>query len=145
MGKRKGFGKECISVFALLAAASACAVGATEPSAGPTAAACVGAARPACIAMVDGFLIGYGTGIQRGIRSTFSHDPLVLQTTDGNEGTYERYRRVAARTACLPASLDGRSALAAFLTYLEANPDVAPEPFGDVMEVALDSAYPCGP
>ena len=145
MGIRKGFGKGWTSIFLLLAAASAGAVGATEPLAGPTAATCVGAARPACIAMADGFLIGYGTGIQKGIRSTFSHDPLVLQTTDGREGTYERYRRVAAKTACLPASVDGRSALAAFLAYLEANPDVASEPFGDVMEVALDSAYPCVP
>jgi hypothetical protein len=119
---------------------------AADHTAGAMAAACqAGTNRVGCIAAMEGFHAGYITGIEKGIRSTFANDAAVLQTTDGNEDTYLRYRKVAARTTCIPAGTDGAALLTLFLDYVKANPDTAQEPFGDVMEVTLDSAFRCSP
>ena len=133
------------STVAAMTALVALAAHAAQPSAEAVARRCADAKGEACTALLDGFLAGYTTGVQKGIRATFTHDALVLQTTDGNEDTYARYRRVADRAVCLPETLDGVSALGVFGAYLKANPDTAQEPFGDVMEVALDAAFPCKP
>ena len=98
----------------------------------------------ACRSMMDGFLAGYTTGVQKGIRSTFAFDEQVLQTTDGNEDTYARYRRIEQRALCLlPPSLDGAAALKLLTQYLQANPNTRQEPLGDVMEAALDASTRC--
>lgn len=92
---------------------------------------------------MDGFLSGYVAGIQKGIRSTFSQDPLVLQTTDGNEDTYLRYRKIEQRTLCLPKDIEAGRVTRVFIDFLNTNPGTSSEPFGDVMEVALDAAFSC--
>jgi hypothetical protein len=97
-----------------------------------------------CRSLLDGFLAGYTTGVQKGIRSTFAFDEQVLQTTDGNEDTYSRYRRIQERALCLlPPELDGAAASKLLIQYLQANPDTRQEPLGDVMEAALDAASRC--
>ncbi|WPB58023.1 Rap1a/Tai family immunity protein [Xylophilus sp. GOD-11R] len=129
---------------AVLAGGICQTISAAEMTAGAVAARCRPDAKSAaCIATMDGFLAGYVTGIQKGIRSTFSQDPLVLQTTDGNEDTYLRYRKIEQRTLCLPNGIEAGRVAAVFIDFLNASPDTSSEPFGDVMEVALDTAFAC--
>lgn len=116
---------------------------AADQTAGAVQSRCQAGQKAGCVALFDGFLAGYLTGVQKGVRSTFSNDPQVLQTTDGNDDTYRRYRDVVERTVCLQSDKDGTAAMAIFLNYLGANPDTADQPFGDVMEVALDAAWAC--
>ena len=97
-----------------------------------------------CRGLMDGFLAGYTTGVQKGIRSTFAFDEQVLQTTNGNEDTYARYRRIQQKALCpMTPSMDGASASQLLLDYLQANPGTREEPFGDVLEAALDAASHC--
>ncbi|QHJ00052.1 hypothetical protein GT347_19935 [Xylophilus rhododendri] len=132
-------------VTALLTA-SMPALAADPLTAGSVSTRCQAQANPdqaRCQALADGFLSGYLTGVQKGIRSTYEHDPQVLETTRGHTQTYERYREVEAHTLCLPADLQGKAAIDLFLRFMGSNPGNEDEPFGDVMEAALDAAFRC--
>ena len=94
-----------------------------------------------CILLVRGYMDGFSSGANRGLRAAFFKDQKNLATTEGIDDVQFRIGQLQASAACIPPQATAKQVAEVFLQYMKAHTNRRDEPYREPMLDSLESYY----
>jgi hypothetical protein len=94
-----------------------------------------------CIMLFRGFIDGFASGADRGLRVAFMQDQKNLATTEGIDDVQFRIGQLRSSASCLPTQATAKQVAEVFLQFMKAHPNRRSEPYREPMLDALQSYY----
>ena len=94
-----------------------------------------------CIILFRGYIDGFASGADRGLRVAFTQDQKNLATTAGIADVQSRIGQLSSSAACVPMQATAKQVVEVFLQFMKAHPNRRSEPYREPLLDALQSYY----